>query len=289
MKPMLAAATDGTNLIYPLLASPKLDGIRCLIVNGVAMSRALKPIPNFYVQQWLSKPHLNGLDGELIVGEPTAPDVFQRTTSGVMTQKGIPKVGYHVFDTFLGDHDFAERLKVAHKIGKYVDNLHPVTHMWVNNEEELYSTEQQYLARGYEGMMLRDPRGPYKYGRSTLKEGFLLKLKRFVDAEARVIGFSPLMHNNNDIVIDELGRSTRSSKSSGLKPMAKLGSLLVCDVKTKVEFEIGTGFTDIQRIELWMIRKKLDGKLLKYKSQTIGVKDKPRFPVFLGWRDARDL
>jgi DNA ligase-1 len=71
--------------------------------------------------------------------------------------------------------------------------------------------------------------------------------------------------------------------------MAALGSLLVRDLKSKVEFEIGTGFTEQQRVELWLDRMNLRGKLVKYKSQPVGVKDKPRFPVFLGWRDRRDL
>jgi hypothetical protein len=31
------------------------------------------------------------------------------------------------------------------------------------------------------------------------------------------------------------------------------------------------------------------GKVVKYKSQPTGVKDKPRFPVFLGFRDVVDM
>jgi DNA ligase-1 len=56
-----------------------------------------------------------------------------------------------------------------------------------------------------------------------------------------------------------------------------------------VEFDLGTGFTSGQRRDLWVGRGKLKGKLVKYKFQPTGVKDKPRFPVFIGFRDARDL
>ena len=34
MKPMLASPA-GPLIPYPMLLSPKLDGIRCLIINGV--------------------------------------------------------------------------------------------------------------------------------------------------------------------------------------------------------------------------------------------------------------
>jgi DNA ligase-1 len=37
------------------------------------------------------------------------------------------------------------------------------------------------------------------------------------------------------------------------------------------------------------MRKKLLGKIVKYKYQEIGVLEKPRFPVFLGFRDKEDM
>jgi DNA ligase-1 len=289
MKPMLAAATDGTGLTYPLLVSPKLDGIRCLIVNGIAVSRSLKPIPNHHVQRCLSKPHLNGLDGELIVGIPTARDVFQRTTSGVMSQDGKPNFVFCVFDSFLGDHRFKERLSLAREMSKYVDDIGLVRHQLINNEEELLAVEQKWLTEGYEGVMLRDPSGPYKYGRSTLKEGWLLKLKRFADSEAVVLAVNQLMHNTNEATTDKLGHTERSSHKAGKVPALAVGSLLVRDIKTGVDFELGTGFTEDQRYALWKKRGELVSRVVKYKYQPVGVKDKPRFPVFLGFRDKRDL
>jgi DNA ligase 1 len=75
MKPMLASPA-GPLIPYPMLLSPKLDGIRCLIINGVVCGRSLKPIPNRFVQQLFGRPELNGLDGELIVGPPTAKEVI---------------------------------------------------------------------------------------------------------------------------------------------------------------------------------------------------------------------
>jgi DNA ligase-1 len=63
--------------------------------------------------------------------------------------------------------------------------------------------------------------------------------------------------------------------------------MVVRDLKTKVTFEIGSGFSAADRIRLW--KDKPIGRIVKYKSQPVGVKDKPRFPVFLGFRDEKDL
>ena len=45
------------------------------------------------------------------------------------------------------------------------------------------------LNAGYEGLMLRDPNGIYKFGRSSVKENILLKVKEFMDDEAEIIAF----------------------------------------------------------------------------------------------------
>lgn len=162
----------------------------------------------------------------------------------------------------------------------------------------------QWIGHGYEGAILRKPGSPYKHGRSTVKEGYLLKLKRFVDGEARVIGVTELMHNGNEATVNELGRTARSHSKAGMVPTGTMGTLIVRDVKTGVEFEIGTGFTAEERASFWpsvirVIGKTNDnrdifdagpltGRLAKYKHFLVGTKDKPRHPVFIGWRDRRD-
>lgn len=297
-KPMLASPTDGGKLTFPMLVSPKLDGVRCLIIDGVAMSRSLKPIPNKHVQKLFGRKELNGLDGELIVGPPTAKDVYNRTTSGVMSIEGEPTVRFYIFDDFSAkdkvkqnmfgqEGHFEHRLLSAIRRITLEDNCKEVKHYKANNEHDLIHYEAQFLKQGYEGMMLRLPNGPYKYGRSTAKEAWLLKLKRFVDSEAEIIGMTELMRNTNDAERNELGHLERSSKKAGMKGANTLGALIVRDLKSKVEFEIGTGFTAAQRDAIWNLKPL--GKLVKYKSQPVGVKDKPRFPVFLGFRNTIDL
>lgn len=292
MKPMLATATDGTNLRYPLMISPKLDGVRCIIINGVAMSRSLKPIPNKYVQHLFGRTSMNGFDGELIVGPPGARDVYNQTMSGVMSIEGEPNVKFYVFDDFSQDNGFLMRFRAANyrmNVVGFTDICRLVPHALINDAQELLNHEETYLGQGYEGAMLRDPDGKYKHGRSSLKEGWLLKLKRFEDAEAEIIGFNELMSNTNEAIVNELGQKARSSKKAGMVAAGVLGSLQVRDIKTGVEFEIGTGFDADQRRQIWNERTKLLGQLVKYKSQPVGVKDKPRFPVFLWFRDRIDM
>lgn len=288
MKPMLASPA-GKIIPYPMLLSPKLDGIRCLVIDGIACGRSLKPIPNKHVQQLFGRSELNGLDGELIVGQPTAKEVFQTTSSGVMSIEGEPAVRFWVFDDFMETGAFHRRLHTAHRRVKKIKCCEDVPHHAIKTSDDLNQYEQDYLELGYEGVMLRHPDGPYKHGRSTAKEGWLLKVKRFEDSEARIIGYSELMHNANEAKRNELGHLERSSHKANKVGKQMLGALTVQDLKTKVEFDIGTGFTEDQRKLLWAQGNALIGKVVKYKSQPTGVKEKPRFPVFLGFRDKVDM
>src|SRR5258707_792756 len=102
-KPMLAGDAP-KDITFPVMASAKLDGIRCIVVNGVALSRSFKPIPNKHVQKILAE-GFDGLDGELIVGEPGAPDVYSKTNSAVMSQDGTPDFTFYVFDNIYGGDD----------------------------------------------------------------------------------------------------------------------------------------------------------------------------------------
>lgn len=285
-KPMLASpATDLHTLNYPVLGSPKLDGVRCITWGGRPYSRNGKVIPNLVLQDMLSG--LPNMDGELIIGDPTAKDVYNKTMSGVMSEEGVPKVTFCVFDIIPREnkYTFAQRIEMAENYANacasYVERL---PHLLLESAEKLIAYEARIVDMGYEGVMIRDPNALYKHGRSTLREGGLLKIKRFADSEAIILGFVELMTNNNEKTRDELGRAKRSSHKANLAAAGRLGALMVRDVKSGVEFEIGTGFTDEQREGIWENRDAFEGETVKYKYQPAGVKDKPRFPVFLGMR-----
>lgn len=288
---MLAGkATNLEQLRFPLLASPKLDGIRATVDNaGTLLSRNGKPIRNQHVQKLFGWPALAGLDGELIVGDPTSPSCFRDTSSGVMSEDGTPDVTYYVFDCWAHDAilPFSERLRKAKEIRDIGVNpnrpsrITVVPHITIKTLEELLRYEEVCLTKGYEGVMLRDPNGPYKHGRSTEKEGWLLKLKRFEESEAIILDSVELRHNHNEKGAD----GKRTSHAAGKVLGGVLGALVVRDLKTKAEFEIGTGFTREQRVELWQLRNRLKGRMITYKFFPTGSKDRPRFPVFKGFRE----
>lgn len=288
---MLATNAVIEELKYPLLASQKLDGIRTIVQNGKVLTRTFKQIPNHYIRETLEfvlKGFDGAFDGEIIVGS-----TFNETTSAVMSFEGRPNFVYHIFDYVMDPSipykdrmtnlrlSVGERLKVS-----YIKYVYP---KWLYTYDELCNYEEFCLGDGYEGVMTRTPDSPYKFGRSTLKQQWLLKIKRFQDSDARIIGFEELHHNANEKVTDELGYAEHSSAKAGLVPMNMLGSLVVTDIHNGVTFNIGSGFDAHTRKWIWTNQDSYLGKLVKYKHQSSGAKDLPRFPVFIGMRSELDI
>lgn len=284
-KPILGIDCGDLNkLSFPKLASPKLDGVRALKGNEDLLSRTLKPIPNRYAQK-IFRVLPEGLDGELILGDPQAKDVYRRTVSCVMSEfASIEGLYWYLFDV-QKPLLLEERLKLLTELLESFSELPVklVPQVPVGSLEELLSLEEQWVEAGYEGLMLRSLKSPYKHGRSTLREGYLLKLKRFCDSEAFVVGITELQHNLNEPEVNELGYSSRSSKKEGKVASALLGSLIVWDLVSEVEFEIGSGFTLEERAQLFAHPP--INRVAKYKYFPSGGKDKPRHPTFLGWRE----
>lgn len=295
-KPLLAATIEDTSkLSYPVLVSRKLDGIRCMIINGVVYSRSMKPIRSKVVQQLFGKPEYNGFDGELLYGDWAAKDVFNVTTQVVMATElkehfNAGQIALAVFDIVDSSLPFGERYyemcRRVLDIGM-TGNIRGVTHDLCESEAELLALESNYLNQGYEGIMVRSLSGTYKQGRSTLKDGILGKLKRFSDDEALVIGFEEKMHNTNEAKTNELGRTQRSQAQEGMVGAGTLGAL-VCTCRG-IQFTMGSGFNDAMRDEVWQNKEKYLGKLAKFKYFAIGMVDSYRFPIFQGFRDEEDL
>lgn len=293
-RPNLAATLTKPELIkFPVWCSPKIDGIRCVVFGGVAYSRSLKQIPNPHVQAWAKEyaKELEGVDGELVVGSPTDPNCMQNTTSGVMKHSGVPAFTFHAFDVYMPGVKFSERLDVVEGRVRQCGNstyTRAVMHEEAFDIEEVGFLEERFLLEGYEGLMLRDMGGKYKCGRSTEREGGLVKVKRFADAEAVVIGFEEEMKNENERKTNALGNAERSSVSSGLVGKGTLGALR-CKSSEGFEFNIGTGFTADMRRALWDDRSTLAGRLVTYKYFAHGIKDAPRHPVFKSFRHIEDI
>ena len=100
----------------------------------------------------------------------------------------------------------------------------------------------------------------------------MLKLKIFKEAEASIIGFEELLHNDD----------TSTHKKENQVPGDTLGALIVRN--GDLEFKIGSGFNLQQRSEIWHNRDSYIGKRVTYKYQELTKYGKPRFPTYKGVR-----
>lgn len=278
---------DIPKLKYPFLGSEKIDGIRGFVSDDYdLLTRNLNLIPNLFIREQL-RLMPKGFDGELIVKGKT----FNQIQSAVLSESGQPDFTYKVFDICDDPKEpYYSRMEKLAKCPSFprVEYVFPTL---IQNAEELLAFEVKCLEAGHEGIMLRKPESIYKAGRSTLKQGHLLKVKRFEDAEATILDIFEQMKNMNEATIDKLGHTKRSSHQANMLPMNTLGGFICKDIKTNVEFNVGTGrgLTIELRKAIWSERDKYIGKILKYKSQPYGAKDKPRLPVFIGFRSTLDM
>jgi len=289
-KPMLAATLeDPSKLKFPVLVSPKLDGLRCIIRGGRAVSRNLKPFRNAWVQGIIGISSLEGLDGELIVGEPNVGHVLNRTQSGIMSTEGEPDFKFHIFDNVEVNHlSFMQRHATLR--GFYHSHIEVVPHVTVHSSKELLEYEQKTLLHGYEGVMIRGINAPYKYGRATSSEHSLFKFKRFRDGEAIVTGIEEGTINENAAERDALGQSKRSSHTANLKPAGRVGTILGTDLISGEYLNISPGrMTHDMRQFYFEHPAKLIGSIIKYKSFDYGSLDAPRFTTYQAHRDLEDM
>jgi len=290
MKPILATTAQLDDIRFPVYASKKIDGIRCIVRNLnnkiEVLSRSLKPIQNLFVRKYLEDNFIHLPPGVFIDGELIAGSTFQECSSKIMTQKGEPDFLYNIFDCVDDiNTPYNERLDSLAKFAS--DKIVIVEQILVTNINELENIHNKFVNNGEEGTIVRSVTGRYKFGRSTLKENLLLKIKPFTDQEFVCVGYEPYKKNLNNSKLNELGYKTKSRNKNNIKTLDMIGSLIVaCSQGT---FQVGTGFSEEMRKELWKIRDTLVGQHVKVKYMTVGIKNLPRHPVFLGIRDKEDL
>lgn len=288
LKAPITPVTDFASLQFPLLASDKEDGIRCIIhpVHGPC-SQTMKPIPNEFVRDGLKEYSPQFLDGELVLlNSDGSCKSFNDVQSGIMTQIGYPEYEFRVFDSFANVYaPYVERMKDAkNSIEIYTGGGSPIKWLpqtWCYTVHDIEKAEENALSRGKEGLMLRSPRGWYKEGRSTLCEQYLLKVKRFCDDEAIVIGMEEQMENCNLATRDAGGLSKRSKHKANLKPKGRVGKLVCLWQGHEIRVD---GFTDLQRDVWWASPSLIVGETITFSYQKHGMLNLPRTPKFKGIR-----
>ena len=229
------------------LVSEKLDGVRAYWTGTQLMTRN----GNLFTppEKWLRNFPSYALDGELFM----ARGKFQETVSivrSVTQDKGWSKVKFLVFDAPDDETVFEERLK---RIPKNSKSIKEVKHVLVNAQADLDRRLDAVLAKGGEGLMLRQPGSLYEMKRSKT----LLKVKKMHDAECIVVSHVP-------------GRGKHRGRMGALE----------CEMPDKKRFKIGTGFTDTERENPPEV-----GARVTYKFQEKTNAGLPRFPVYMRVRD----
>jgi DNA ligase-1 len=291
-KPMLAPnkTIDIKTLKYPLLVSYKLDGIRCIFRNGEMTSRALKQFPNVQLRkrfEGLAK--VCNLKNIILDGELLSKSISFNEVSGLTRQL---------------DHELPEDLyfycfDIVHKEQFYIPfqirivNLHELEAPYVkiveqkllNTVEEVNDYYQEALDWGCDGLILRDPNGKYKFGRGTVKEGLIYKMKPFQTFDAKIIDViqATEVREGAEKKINELGRSVTSKKKDDRILIEKASAFVV---KYKgLDLKVTIAMTDKEKEEVWQNRCQYIGVMIEYKGMLVGAKDLPRHPVFLRFRD----
>ena len=269
---------------FPVYASPKEDGYRSMVQRGMLVSRNGLPVLNRELQARYSRREYEGLDGELTAGPPNGVGVFHRTSKIVRKASAdASSVRFNVIDLHWDSEgssglDLSARVKMMRNTWpKQVDGLCGIPQILIKNVEQLKCFEQKCLAQNYEGVMLRRadqgayPQKPGKENRSTLREFYLVRMKRFEQAEAIIVAVHPLEHNLNT---ERTAGGKRSSKKVGMVvDRSRVGSATLRDCKTGVEFDTNIG---AERLRQWKGWPSAIGRKVRYKYQLCGTVDRPR-------------
>ena len=298
-KPLLSPNNDPLKdplffegLKFPLLCSPKLDGIRCIVKEERCKSRTYTDLPSEQVQMLFSRYY--DFDGEIIAGNITDVNVYNRTQSHVMSRdRWHHNLTFNVFDTAdedLAHMPFEKRLAWVTSKVKAIDDprLKIVEHVLVNNVEELLAYEKSMIDLGYEGVMMRNPHSKYKHGRGTFKEGIIYKLKRFADAEGMVTAFIERETNLNEKLEDNFGRAKRSTHQDNMLGADTLGKFVVEYEGQSINVACGS-FSHEECQIIWDNKHRYQGKILKFRHMPHGAKDAPRHARAIGWRTLDDM
>lgn len=310
MKPLLAANYVESKLVFPLGAQPKIDGVRGLTTEGHLTGRSLKKHKNKYTTAFYSTVEYRGFDGELAAQDERHPDLCRITSSALSTIKGEPFTIWNLFDCLRKEvvsGPYVERHAYLTNLIHYEHTQGRCLHAKVipmtvcNDLTELLALDEKFLELGYEGTIIRGLNALHKEGRSTVLQGQLLRIKRFIEAEALVLAIEEGNANENEAQTNELGRTFRTSHQDNKVPNGLVGNLQ-CRLLQDIEWEgmvlipadtiitVSPGNMDHKmRKHYFENQSEIVQHVIKFKFFPKGIKDKPRFPTYVCHRSAEDM
>jgi len=258
---------------------PKLDGIRCRAIiskNGVELlsSEEHEIISVEHIcedlqrlsTEWSITDQTIELDGELYNHNLSFQEIESRVgrTKNIHTSSRL--IQLHVFDVVMERKFQMERFEFLNKLLKSeTEYVKRVRTDIAHNVIEIMHYLHIYKSEGYEGIIVRNPLSQYERKRSTS----IMKFKPRRSDIYRIVGYKE--------EIDKYGN-----------PKGRLGAL-ICETDG-LEFSVGSGFTEEQRVNLWKEKESLIGKYVEvaYQHLTTGKKV-PRFPVFLSILEEEEI
>ena len=262
------------DIAFPCYVQPKLDGLRCICYmrtgKVVAQSRTgsyfetvehicaeLRPI-------LLKNPGLI-LDGELYTAdmpfEVLAGLIKKKKMSNADAQR-IQCIKYHIYDAVMDEAPYHERHE---RIVQLVDGtkchchyLELVHTQLINGLNEFKQAFGEFVANGYEGIMLRNVDGLY---RQNYRSHDLQKYKEFVEAEYPIVGFKEADGRDKGTVV------------------------WVCKTAEGFKFGVRPKGSQEYRRECFQNGEQHVGKLLTVIYQELSELGVPRFPVGKAIRD----
>jgi hypothetical protein len=245
---MLVSPMDSkTKLSFPMYSQVKSDGARfnAIVENGAVQyrSRNGKEIDLFGSMDREFLEMAGGMDlvfdGELLVVGPDGKPLDRKTGNGLLTkfQKGTGSktvaaslravvwdlIPLEEFHKGKGTQTYKERYRalLAALQTPGVSKVVGVETTTVESLDQALDIYKRKVAEGEEGLVLKDPKGPWEDKRVKHQ----VKLKEVLDADLKVVGFTP-----------------GEGKYAG-----KIGSLMVESSDGKVKTSVGTGLSDADR------------------------------------------
>ena len=192
--PMLAHDYNkrGKSIQYPCFVQKKFDGTRCVAVPQKGLfSRNRKSYPHLdHIKEEINKlPPNMILDGELYSDTLTFQEIVglvKKETLKAGDQEKQLHIQFHVYD-LINEAPYVQRYANLQLLFRRYKFKHLVLVKTENceSEEKMKEMHAEYVAEGYEGIMLRNKEGLYSNARSA----HLQKYKEFFDTEAKIVGF----------------------------------------------------------------------------------------------------
>ena len=272
----LSSKNKKNGIVFPCYVQPKLDGLRCIcymVPNGssneskvVAQSRTGAYFETVeHICEEL-RPILLKNPGLILDGELYTPDMPFEELAGLIKRKkttdtNIKRIRYHIYDVVMHAASYSERHdRIVGTIPPadqcfYLEVVHTQLIHDLNAFQQAFS---EYVASGYEGIMLRNVAGPY---RPNYRSHDLQKYKEFVEAEYPIVGFKEADGRDKGTVV------------------------WVCATDECRQFSVRPRGTQEQRRQWFQAGQQHVGKLLTVIYQELSELNVPRFPVGKAIRD----